>query len=156
MQTFMPSSCTIRDTAIYDDNGAWYLGRGSNNLLAPAELFRVWQESASGQSGEAVLIIISDSCYSGHWVAAAERAQLSNVAVQSATGQNHKSFDDENTGGLFTYKVYNCGSFAFQSVFSITGFFYCLWLWNVDNVQRSSQAVQRNRRVCTFPTILHL
>ena len=113
----------------YVEDGAWYLGQGS---LAPPELFRLWQESVSEQSGEAVLIIISDSCYSGHWVAAAERAQLSNVAVQSATDENHKSFDDENTGGVFTYKVYNRGSFAFQSVFSITGFFtafvYGMWI----------------------------
>ena len=107
----------------YGSDGAWYLVPGRNNRLAPADLFRSWQESLSGQSGESVLIIISDSCYSGHWVAAAERAQLNTVAVQSATDPKNLSFDDEKTGGMFTYKVYNRGRHVFQSVFSVTGFF---------------------------------
>ena len=107
----------------YGSDGAWYLGPGRNNRLAPADLFRLWQQSLSGQSGESVLIIISDSCYSGHWVAAAERAETNTIAVQSATDQKNKSFDDEKTGGMFTYKVYNRCSHVFQSVFSVTGFF---------------------------------
>ena len=102
------------------DNGAWYLGDG---CLAPTELFQLWQESLSGKSSESVLIIISDSCYSGHWVEAARQAQLKNVAVQSATDQSHPSYDWSNCGGMFTYKVYRCGRHAFQSLFSVTGFF---------------------------------
>ena len=112
-------------------DGAWYLGNETS--LAPVELFQLWEESPSGRSGESVLIIISDSCFSGQWVASAERARLTTVAVQSAaTDDEDKAHHDPNTGGLFTYKVYNQGRHAFQSVFSITGFFtafvYALWV----------------------------
>ena len=65
----------------YRSDGAWYLGEGDNRL-SPGELFALWQESPSGQSGESVLIIISDSCHSGQWVEAAKQAQLKTVSVQ--------------------------------------------------------------------------
>ena len=118
-----------------EDNGAWYLGDGT---LAPDELFQLWQESLSGQSGESVLVIISDSCFSGKWVEAANQAQLSSVAVQSATDQFNPSYDNAETGGVFTYKVYNRGRAAFQSVFSVTGFFttipFALWMLGKEAV----------------------
>ena len=112
-------------------NGAWCLGDGT---LAPDELFQLWQESVSGQSGESVLIIISDSCYSGEWVEAANQANLPSVAVQSATDQFNLCYEQTDTGGVFTYKVYSRGRAAFQSVFSVAGFFttvpFALWmLW---------------------------
>lgn len=115
----------------YTDDGAWHLG---DEALAPDELFQLWQKSLSGQSGESVLVIISDSCYSGKWVEAASQAQLSSVAVQSATDQSNPSYDNTETGGVFTYNVYNRGSAAFQSIFSVRGFFTtvptALWiLW---------------------------
>ena len=106
----------------YNGSGAWYLGDGADDLLAPAELFQLWQESLSGQSGESTLVIISDSCFSGNWVEAAQQASLTNVAVQSATDKSHPSFDWSDRGGMFTYKVYNRGQIAFQSLFSVTGF----------------------------------
>ena len=105
----------------YYGDGAWYLGNGADDRLAPGEFFQLWQESLSGQSGESLLIIISDSCFSGHWVEAAKQAQLKTVAVQSATDQNNPSFDRSETGGVFTYQVYNRGHHVFQSVFSVTG-----------------------------------
>ena len=100
-------------------DGAWYLGDGT---LAPNELFQLWQESFSGKSGDSVLIIISDSCFSGCWVEAAKQSQLSSVAVQSATDHNNPSYDDPKTGGVFTYKVYRRGRNLFQSFFSVPGF----------------------------------
>lgn len=113
------------------DNGAWYLG--GQDTLAPCELFKLWQDSLSGQSGDSVLIIISDSCFSGHWVEAAKQAQLSSVAVQSATDQCNVSYDSKETGGTFTYRVYNRGSLAFQSVFSVLGYLSAVYtgLWIV-------------------------
>ena len=100
-------------------DGAWYLGDGT---VAPDELFQLWQESLSGQSGDSVLTIISDSCFSGYWVEAAKQAQLPSVAVQSATDHNHPSYDLSKTGGVFTYNVYRRGRSVFQSIFSVTGF----------------------------------
>lgn len=102
-----------------EGDGAWYLGNGT---LTPDELFQLWQASLSGQSGDSVLTIISDSCFSGHWVEAAKQSQLTNVAVQSATDHNHPSYDITETGGVFTYNVYNRGRSAFQSLFSVSGF----------------------------------
>ena len=107
-----------------EGDGAWYLGNGT---LAPDELFQLWQESLSGKSGDSVLTIISDSCFSGHWVEAAKQSQLSSVAVQSATDHNHPSYDNTETGGVFTYNVYNRGRSAFQSLFSVTGFFTAVY-----------------------------
>lgn len=128
-------------------NGAWYLGDGT---LAPDELFQLWRESLSGQSGEPVLVIISDSCFSGEWVEAANQAQLSSVAVQSATDRFHASYDSANTGGVFTYNVYNRGSPAFQSVFSVRGFFTtiptALWILSKEAV-----ALFQPRRHKLFP-----
>ena len=119
-------------------NGAWYLGDGANDSLAPAELFRLWQESPSGQSGESTLLIISDSCFSGKWVEAAQQASLANVAVQSSTDESHLSFDWGDRGGKFTYNVYNRGRSAFQSVFSVTGFLSAivtgLWIMGKEAV----------------------
>ena len=111
------------------NDGAWCLHDGT---LAPDELFKLWQESPSGKSGDSVLIIISDSCFSGHWVEAAKAAQLSTVSVQSSTDHKSLSLDHHDIGGLFTYNVYNRGSGAFQSIFSFKGFFaafrFALWL----------------------------
>ena len=119
-----------------EGSGAWYLGDGT---LAPDELFQLWQESLSGQSGESVLVIISDSCYSGEWVEAANQAQLSSVAVQSATDQCNPSYENEGTGGVFTYNVYNRGIVAFQSIFSVRGFFAtvptALWILGKEAVR---------------------
>ena len=118
-----------------EGSGAWYLGDGT---LAPEELFQLWQNSSSGQSGESVLIIISDSCFSGQWVEVAKHKQLSTVAVQSATDQCNPSYDEE-TGGMFTYNVYNRGSAAFQSIYSVSGYFTAvatgLWVLGKEAVR---------------------
>jgi hypothetical protein len=103
----------------YEDDGAWHLGDGT---IAPDELFQLWQGSRSGRSGDSVLIIISDSCFSGYWVEAAKQARLSSVAVQTATDHENPSYDRSVTGGVFTYSVYRRGSIVFQSIFSVAGF----------------------------------
>ena len=129
------------------DDGAWYLG---HETLPPNELFQLWQASVSGKSGGSVLIIISDSCFSGKWVEAANQANLPSVAVQSATDQFSPCYERTETGGVFTYKVYNRGRAAFQSVFSVTGFFttvpFALWMLGKEVV-----GLFRSRKDVLFP-----
>lgn len=133
-------------------DGAWYLGPGRDNQLAPAELFELWLESPSGESDESVLIVISDSCYSGHWAEEAKKAQLKDVAVQSATDKHNPTFDKEETGGVFTYTVYNRGSHVFQSVFCLTGFFTA-FLKGISVITKEIAALFHTRSHELYPQV---
>lgn len=139
----------------YRGNGAWYLGSGLDNCLAPNELFQLWQESTSGQSDESTLIIICDSCYSGCWVEAARQAGLRNVAVQSATDQSHPSYDYPDLGGQFTYQVYRRGRHVFQSLFSVTGFLTALatglWVLGKETFNIFSHLIRGNDELVLYP-----
>lgn len=136
----------------YADDGAWYLGAGrTQNGLAPTELFRLWEESLSGQSGESVLVVICDSCHSGRWVEAAKNANLKHVAVQAATDGENPTYDSE-MGGVFTYRVYNRGTHVFQSIFSLTGFFtaFATGIWVII---KETAALFLTRAHVLFPQV---
>ncbi|KAJ1538552.1 hypothetical protein HK405_013727, partial [Cladochytrium tenue] len=102
-------------------DGAWAIGQ--HEYITADEVLGIWAGSPAAQSRHAVLAIISDSCYSGHWPVTAQKLELDCVAVQAATAAELKTFYTQGptVGGVFTYWVYSNGAHLFRSVFSPLG-----------------------------------
>lgn len=104
-------------------NGAWACYAPAHvrlppeqRAIAPIELFTMWrhfaerlysrrQQRATATGTPAAmprLLVVCDSCHSGHWVEYARVNRLADVAVQSACSTEQRSYDLLNFGGYFS------------------------------------------------------
>lgn len=86
-----------------EGDGAWWL-QDSNEFVTPVALLEFWKNH---KRQNCKLLIVSDSCFSGHW---ADRArQFEDVAVIAAATASEKAFDTAS-GGAFTSSLANAWS----------------------------------------------
>ncbi len=84
-------------------DGAWcLLDTSMPGYVGPQEVFSWWNEHKRDE--DSYLVIISDSCYSGHWCDYALTSCFENVAVYAASSSSEFAYDTEN-GGKYTLQL---------------------------------------------------
>ena len=120
-------------------NGDWVLndgnGGGIYESISLNDILFLWHHRKTNPNFKQDLVLISDSCHSGHWVDILKRLKPDDIWMQAASRANEYSYDGID-GGIFTTKYVSsaCRFISSDEYFNILYYIGGLMLSSIGSV----------------------